>query len=180
MAKLFKNRYRVEPHRLKGWDYSLNGLYFITICTHEMNHYFGKIHQDLLIPTTAGLIAQIHWYDISTHFEGITLHDFIVMPNHIHGIIQIERIHKSSSSYKNVGGATKKSNPMVNNNSIAAIIRSYKARVTHDIHIHHSDHYFKWHSKYYDIIIRDEQAFENISYYIRTNPLNWHEDRFHH
>ncbi|MBI4650145.1 hypothetical protein HY745_02450, partial [Candidatus Desantisbacteria bacterium] len=83
---LFKNQYRIKSTRLSNWDYSSNGYYFITICTHNREHYFGEIGEI----TTIGKIAQKYWLEIPNHFPFVILNEFVIMPNHIHGILIIE------------------------------------------------------------------------------------------
>ncbi len=92
----FKNKYRIESARLQNWDYGANGLYFITICTAHRECYFG----DILVDTTTapimqlseiGNIAQHFWTEIPNHFPFVELGEFVVMPNHIHGIIVINK-----------------------------------------------------------------------------------------
>ena len=86
---LFKNKYRIETTRLKGWDYANEGAYFITLVTHKREYLFGHICQGEMILNEAGHIAQQCWTDIPNHFKNTMLDAFVVMPNHIHGIIFI-------------------------------------------------------------------------------------------
>ena len=73
--------------RLKGHDYSQKGLYFITICCHEKKHLFGKIINEKMILNDAGIYAKKCWLEIPSHFTNVILHEYVIMPNHIHGII---------------------------------------------------------------------------------------------
>ncbi|HBX53752.1 MAG: hypothetical protein A2275_06090 [Bacteroidetes bacterium RIFOXYA12_FULL_35_11] len=75
--------------RLKGYDYSQAGLYFITICVHEKKHLFGNIENGEMILNDAGKIANECWLEIPNHFPNAVLHEHIVMPNHVHGVIQL-------------------------------------------------------------------------------------------
>src|SRR5664279_5405415 len=88
---LFQNKYRVESARMKNWDYSWPGLYFITICTDGREHYFGEITNRQMHINETGELAQTFWMEIPTHFPFIILDAFMIMPNHIHGIIIIEK-----------------------------------------------------------------------------------------
>ena len=88
---LFRNKYRVESIRMRNWDYSWPGLYFITICTGGREHYFGEISNRRMHLNQTGDLAQTIWMEIPIHFPFIVLDAFIVMPNHIHGIIIIEK-----------------------------------------------------------------------------------------
>ena len=90
MCSLFRNKYRIEPCRLKGHDYSSGGRYFITICTNGKVHWFGNISDHQLILSESGQIAEKMWYELPEHFPYISLDEFVVMPDHVHGIIIIE------------------------------------------------------------------------------------------
>ena len=131
-----------------------------------------------------GFIAVHMWQTIPQLFDHVVLREFIIMPNHIHGIIQISHtsrnalIYHDSFSPKDTkrGGITGNHNPMINQNSISAIIRSFKARTTHAIHQHFPGVYFEWQPKFYDCIIRSEIQYINTARYIINNPQQWSID----
>ncbi len=85
--ELYKNKYRVQSARLQSWDYSSSGEYFITICAKNHRHYFGEIKNGKMILSNVGVIADILWYEIKNHAKNVELDAFVVMPNHIHGIL---------------------------------------------------------------------------------------------
>ncbi|MFN8670452.1 MAG: transposase [Candidatus Sericytochromatia bacterium] len=87
---LYKNKYRIESIRLKNWDYSNNGFYFVTICTKNMVHFFGEIKNGEMILNNIGRIIYDEWYKSAEIRPNIILDEFIIMPNHIHGIIGIK------------------------------------------------------------------------------------------
>jgi len=87
--ELFQNKYRVESTRLKNWDYSSSGVYFITINTKNSKHYFGKIKNGIMIKNKLGEITEKYWKEIPKHYKNTILDEYIIMPNHIHGIIII-------------------------------------------------------------------------------------------
>jgi len=89
MAEKFMNKYRIPSARLKNWDYRSSGAYFITICTKDRIHYFGHIVDHEMIHNAIGMIAQQCWIDIPNHFPFIELGNFVIMPNHVHGILII-------------------------------------------------------------------------------------------
>jgi REP element-mobilizing transposase RayT len=89
---LYKNKYRIESARHPNWDYSANGWYFITICTQNRQYFFGNIQNGIMDLSIAGKIAQKLWGDIPDRFPHVQLNAFIVMPNHIHGILIIDRL----------------------------------------------------------------------------------------
>ncbi|MFA5101325.1 MAG: transposase [Candidatus Omnitrophota bacterium] len=90
IVRLFGNKYRVDTLRLKGWDYSSNGIYFATICTRYRFRYFGGIINGEIKLSGLGAIAQQCWANIPVHFKNVTLDEYIVMPDHIHGMIIID------------------------------------------------------------------------------------------
>ena len=111
--KRFQDKYRIPSARLKNWDYGCNGSYFITICTQNRDNYFGKIvivetpnlgvstitsnimtHMQL---SEIGKIVYHYWNEIPNHFPFVELGEFVVMPNHIHGIITIDKTHIDGS-----------------------------------------------------------------------------------
>jgi putative transposase len=94
MAKKFKNRFRIKTNRAWWWDYGQNGVYFITICTSNREQYFGEIKDNEMILSDIGNQAMNCWMKIQEHFPFVTLDAFVVMPNHIHGIIIINKTEK--------------------------------------------------------------------------------------
>ena len=103
MAKKYQNKYRIESARLQNWDYRREGAYFITICTQNRKHYFGKIKNGKMEFSNIGIIADILWSEIINHNDDIELGEFVVMPNHIHGIlilnnntVVVETLHATS------------------------------------------------------------------------------------
>jgi REP element-mobilizing transposase RayT len=87
----YRNKYRIASVRLQNWDYGTNGAYFITICTAHRRHYFGEIVQRKLKASGSGVLARQYWIEIPNHFSFIELGNFVVMPNHVHGILIIEK-----------------------------------------------------------------------------------------
>jgi putative transposase len=91
MTDKFKNKYRRESTRLQNWDYGNDAVYFITICTAYREKYFGEITTGIMNLSPIGIIATDCWYDIKNHAHNIELGEFKVMPNHIHGILVLNR-----------------------------------------------------------------------------------------
>lgn len=83
----FKNKYRIQSTRLQNWDYGWNAGYFVTICTANRECYFGEIQNNKMVLSKLGVIADILWFEIENHAQNVELDAFVVMPNHIHGII---------------------------------------------------------------------------------------------
>ena len=91
MPDKFQNKYRIPSARLPGWDYGWNAAYFVTICTKDRKCFFGEIVNGIMHLSGVGIIADILWYEIKNHAKNIELGEFVVMPNHIHGIIVLNR-----------------------------------------------------------------------------------------
>ena len=95
MSKKFRNKYRIRSHRLPGYDYSSEGVYFITIVTKNRKHFFGEITDGEMILNALGKMAEKFWRDIPQHFAFVRLDEFVIMPNHVHGVLFID-------GYKNI------------------------------------------------------------------------------
>jgi putative transposase len=87
----YQNKYRIASARAQWWDYGWNGAYFITICTQNREHYFGEIENGKMVLSPMGIIADILWHEIPNHASFVELGDFVVMPNHIHGILILDK-----------------------------------------------------------------------------------------
>jgi REP-associated tyrosine transposase len=206
MSNLYKNKYRIDTTRLKGWDYGNSSSYFITICTKNRFCWFANIFNAKMILSNSGKIIDTFWKKIPGHFNNVILGPFIIMPNHLHGILNLidnnnvetrfDRVCKNKSNVQSDkkmdnsnketrfnrvstrGGITGIKNPMLNN-SVSRIIRWYKGRCTYEIRKLKNDYYFEWQTRFYDHIIRNEKEYLQISQYIKNNPLKWHQDRYH-
>ncbi len=176
MSDKFQNIYRIQTARLPNWDYSDNGHYFITICTKEHKHYFGEVVGYEIQLSKIGKIVQKYWLEIPSHFPFVELDEFIIMSNHVHGILIIKNVNKYVETPKLGVSTTEK---MKSNNwkrgCLGAIINQYKRICT--IQIHKININFSWQSRFYDNIIRNKRSFYYIREYIKNNPLNWRKDR---
>jgi REP element-mobilizing transposase RayT len=165
--------------RLKGYDYSQAGAYFVTICTHNRECLFGKINDGTMFLNEMGEIAKQCWLEIPNHFPNVTLDEFVIMPNHIHGIIIIN----------DNGGANDNSPPQqIQQNksfrspsrTIGSIIRGYKIGVTklcrQNAGVNNNSPLQIWQRNYYEHIIRNENELNKIRQYIINNPLKWSLD----
>jgi len=172
----FRGKYRIETARLKNWDYGSSGYYFVTICVKNRECVFGNVDDNKMILSESGKIAEKFWLEIPAHFPSVKLDEFIIMPNHIHGIIIIDN-HRDVAC--NV--STRTNNKIMSiispkRGSLSTVIRSYKSNCTKTINKTHNNIYFQWQLRFYDHIIRDEKSLNNIRNYIINNPLNWDKD----
>jgi putative transposase len=163
------NRRNRHSTRLAGHDYAQQGAYFITICCRDRIHLFGEIIDGKMILNECGLIAQNEWMQTPIVRPSIGLDEFVVMPNHIHGIIIV--------------GATRRVAPTKTANgpapgSIGAIIGQFKSITTKRINMdRHSSGESAWQRGFYDHIIRNAKSMNQIREYIASNPLKWDYDR---
>ena len=184
----FNNKYRIPSARLQSWNYGSNGSYFITICTKNREHFFGEIANGEMQLNELGQLAEKYWMEIPNHFPFVELGNFVVMPNHTHGILIIDKMDTINvelqcnvSTTNDTTNATNKNEQMAKispqSGTISTIIRSYKSVVSKNARLIHAD--FTWQSRFHDHIIRDSQSFENIQHYITNNPINWNKDKFY-
>ncbi|MBD2480494.1 transposase [Planktothrix sp. FACHB-1365] len=178
---LYKNKYRIESTRLPYYNYAASGWYFVTICTKDKLWFFGDIVSSNIKFSAMGEIANKFWSDIPNHFQDVYLDAYIIMPNHVHGIIVIERSHNEEHGETRHGTSlqgTDESNKFapLKRGSLQAIINAYKSSVTRWCRKNGYDN-FAWQPRFYDHIIRDEQALVKIQEYIVNNPAKWDEDQ---
>ena len=179
METKFKNTYRIETTRLKNWDYGSHGFYFVTICTKNKQPYFGRIVNDVnntinnrtqnfASPhpnqtfTLIGEIANRYWAEIPKHFPFVELDTFVIMPDHVHGILFLNRPKYESwrtNSFK----------PQSEN--LASIVRGFKAAVKKYAVLNQLE--FDWQPRYHDHVIHSENELNIIRQYIMDNPMKW-------
>jgi|SRR5690554_2995307 len=178
MTKKFRNKYRIASARLQNWDYGSNAAYFITICTQDRICFFGQVQNGEMKYNNSGQIANDIWMQIPKQFPYAELGEFVVMPNHFHGILIVNKSRpvqtRLIASVR--GGITGNNNPMLHDN-ISRIIRWYKGRCTYEIRKTNSR--FGWQPRFYDHIIRNHKSFQRIAQYILNNPKNWQEDKLY-
>lgn len=196
MAEKFLGKYRTESLRLKGWDYSEDGAYFITICTKNREPAFGEIKNGKLIETEQSKICESCWLDLPNHYPNCVLDAFVIMPNHVHGVVLIdnwrggrdgnnveaihtvETIHELSLQTRTqIQPRTRKQRRQM---MIPKIVGRFKMQVAKQINIFQntSGQPF-WQRDYYDHIVRDEDELSRIREYIWNNPANWRNDENH-
>jgi len=182
----YRQKYRIKSTRLPYWDYGSNGYYFVTICTKDKVHWFGKVincrdtkscvstkdapHMAL---SPIGKIARKCWTEITHHFPFVTLDEFIVMPNHVHGIIIIDKPHVETHNHASLQSNGNRFGSQSKN--LASIIRGYKIGVTKSARKINLN--FSWQPRFHDHVIRNESALNQIRTYIQFNVEKWEYDR---
>lgn len=206
--------------RLKGYDYSQEGLYFITICCQDMKHRFGKILHGEMILNEYGQIAHDEWMKLTDRFPTIEIDAFQIMPNHMHGIIALttskvrstlavdrqSTLENPLADFQDDAFANPPADfqteaalrelrelqdlragaspaPTVTATTIGDIVGAYKSIVFNkclDLYKLKNQRMGKlWLRNYYEHIIRDDRAYQNIANYIINNPIKWGEDKFY-
>lgn len=166
--------------RLKEYDYSQTGAYFVTVCTWNRECLFGEIKNGETILNEFSEIAMKYWDDLPNYYPNAQLDEFIVMPNHIHGVVSLSNVGAQFiAPFRKTTAGNNGINPDVMNHAstIGKIVRAFKARCTHAINkIRNSPGIPLWQRNYYEHIIRDENELTHIREYIINNPLQWAED----
>jgi len=176
--------------RLQGYDYSQSGAYFITICTDKKKNYFGEIVNGDVKLNLEGQYAFHQWKMIPQRFGNVEVDEFIIMPNHIHGIIVIRSGRGEGSDNKDLSGKQRllsdpsplQAHEKIQLNgtvpgSIGAIVQNFKSNISRKINaLPKMQGVTIWQKNFYDHIIRDEEDYARIVEYIRNNPRDWEQD----
>jgi hypothetical protein len=206
MSEKFQNKYRIPSARWQQWDYASEGLYFITICTKNHQHFFGEIIDGKMILNEFGKIVQNEWIKSieirpDMHLE---LGEFIVMPNHFHAVIMIgenryntkqnvtddcmcgggcggygrDAMHCVSTGNRYENSVIQPKNKFgVQSKNLASIVRGFKSAVT-TYSKKHGISEFHWQARYHDRVIRNSFSLTQIQNYIINNPKNWKKNTF--
>lgn len=159
----FENKYRIESARLREYDYSTPNYYYVTINT--LNHipYFGEVIETKMKLNYMGIIVNKFWREIPKHYPTVELDYFIIMPNHLHGIIIMNCAVETGHA------------PSLHKPTLSNIVGSFKSAVTKKIRKELNSKFY-WQSRFYDRIIRNEEELLIIRNYILQNPLRWSFD----
>lgn len=183
-SKFDSKKHHRRSIRVQGYDYASARAYYVTIVTYQRDCLFGKIENEEMLLNDFGLIAEECWIAIPEHFPKVELGAYVIMPNHVHGIIVIRAdVPPSNPGMIEEGrrGATllrpyedqRKIN--VQPGSLGAIVRSFKSVVSYRLNKEHNVTGI-WQRSYYEHIIRDEKDLQNKTDYIEANPMLWDED----
>lgn len=219
MSEKFRT-YRVSSSRDQSWDYTNDGSYYITLCTRDRISHFGEVmhwkdiqcqkdwearvissdlqetHAVLLSPE--GLVVRDIWNEISSRFPWVSCDELMIMPNHIHGIIDISKrlllikskfegspsnsdtdmangciYEKNVSPLGHIGGVTGQQNPMLVD-GLSRVVRWFKGKSA--FYIRKRIPQFNWQSRFHDHIIRSEYGYQRVLRYMKENPVRWSEN----
>ncbi len=190
-------RHNRRSIRLTGYDYSRAGACFVTICAHNRKCLFGDIVNGAMRLNDAGHVAEKCWQAIPDHFPHATVDEFIVMPNHIHGIVFLNNHTVTNGGMVGMNGAVvavganaganvgaknfsplRHPTPRGTSKTIGSIVRGFKIGVTKWIRQNANVHDV-WQRNYWEHIVRDENELHRIRQYIINNPAKWETDRDH-
>src|SRR5690606_19768358 len=192
---LYKNKYRIASARAPWWDYGWAAPYFITICTQNRDNYFGEVINGSMRLSQAGVLADVLWHQIPHHAQNVELGAFVVMPNHIHGILILDGDggggggggrDKACLVSTGVTGDSAIPDPPLSpsekrfrnpgKNTVSSIIGGYKSAVTK--HANRLGIAMAWQPRFHDHIIHNDAEYQRINDYIESNPQNWDKDKF--
>jgi REP element-mobilizing transposase RayT len=166
--------------RLKEYDYSQSGAYFVTICTYKREQLFGEIKNGIMCLNENGRIVYEKWFATNKIRNEIKLYEneFIIMPNHIHGIVWIITVGATGRSPLQNNETTQPRGPK--NKSLSSFIAGFKSAATKHINKYHNTPGKPlWQRNYYEHIIRNEPKLNKIQEYIINNPINWELDELY-
>jgi putative transposase len=184
-------RYNPDIHhrcsiRLKWYDYSSNGIYFVTICTQNRENLFGEILNTRMILNKAGKMIESIYLKIPMNFENIILREYIIMPNHFHGIIEICNTHMvgadSISALNTVNIRADMESAPTNTTKLSQVIQTFKRHSTIEYikmvkqNVLPCFHKRIWQRNYHEHIVRNEFDYYKIAEYIKNNPVLWEKD----
>ncbi len=207
MTKYNPNIHHRRSIRLKGYDYSQAGLYFVTIVCQNREHLFGNIKNCKMILNDAGIMINNEWLKLTERFKNVQLHKYITMPNHFHAILEIVSPNNNASTQnENTVGATlvvdpnQKGQPqgiaptetptetpteIQNKKTLGQMVGAFQSITTVEYIRGVKTKNWKpfdkkiWQRNYWEHIIRNENSYNTITEYIKNNPDNWDNDKFY-
>lgn len=150
--------------RLPHYDYALAGVYFVTICTYQRQCILGEVKDDKVVMSELGQLVANEWQQLLEHYPNLELDTFVVMPNHMHGLLCFRTVIKHEGSINRTP-------------KLGEVVRAFKARVTRTAKMTLGFEQPLWQRNYYEHIVRGENDLAAIREYIANNPLQWHLDK---
>ena len=158
--------------RLRGFDYSQAGVYFVTIVCQGRACLFGKVADGTMRLSNTGRLVTDAWQWLETQYPYVKLDEFVVMPNHLHGLIMITDDSRRGGSRTAPTGATSKRKPL------GRLIGAFKTVSTKQVNrLHGRSGSPLWQRNYFEHVVRNEESLTKIRQYIRDNPLRWEFDK---
>lgn len=183
MTKFDPQKHHRRSIRLKGYDYASAGAYYVTIVAWRRECLFGEVVNGEMVLSKFGLVAKQQWEKLPNRFPNTELGAFMIMPNHMHGIVLITDGRGTAENPNDLNGESSRRAPTQERfqkpvkGSIPTIIRSYKSAVSYRINLMRgTDGVPLWQRNFYEHVVRNEQDLQNKTDYINANPLLWDED----
>ena len=162
--------------RLEGYDYSTPGAYFVTACTQDRRPLFGRVIDGRMAANPLGTVVEDCWDELPDHYDSLALDAFILMPNHVHGVILLQDEPNNAS----VGAGLQPAIPRPaasRRHGLPEIVRAFKTFSARKINrMRASTGASVWQRGFYDHVIRDEDELDRVRTYILDNPRKWSED----
>ena len=160
--------------RLKNFDYSQPGFYFITICTKKKGNVLGEIREEIMWLNQFGEILKECWFDLPEHYDNCRLDEFVIMPNHFHAIVEIIAVVNGLQPFS-YGLQPFREGPL---HGLSEIIRAFKTFSSKKINQSNQLPKFQWQQSFYDRVVRNEEELHKIREYIINNPAKWELDSY--
>ena len=184
MTKYNPDIHHRKSIRLKGYNYSQAGAYFVTICTRDRECVFGEIVDGRMVLNDAGRMVKLVWNELPQHYSGVDIDGFVAMPNHIHGIIVLTvgagpRACPKDERSHNEGGQPQGVAPTI---SLSDVVHRFKSLATARYRQGVRENNWRpfpgrlWQRNYYEHIIRTEEELNRFHEYIQNNPMQWEGD----
>ena len=168
--QLFKNKFRIKSTRLPNWDYSSDGAYYITICTKNRECFLGDIFNGKIKLSPIGKIVQKFWHEIPQCFENVVLDEFVIMPDHVHGIVIIDNEQCRDGVTPSLHYRQRP--------TLGQIVGYFKYQSTKSINqFRNMPGVPIWQTRFHERIIRNEHELNIKRKYIINNPINWKSNR---
>ena len=172
-----KETTRRRSLRLKDYDYSLEGAYFITICTHNRQCFWGKVVDNEIHLHDWGRVVESEWWQTTILRPYVMLDAYVVMPNHFHAIFFLDNQERATQRVAPTG---EKSGAGLKPASVGSIVGQFKSQVTKRIIALWGPQKGPiWQRNYYEHVVRDEDDLNRIREYIQNNPIGWLEDEYY-
>ncbi len=163
--------------RLQNFDYSANSTYFVTICVKDRSCFLGQISDGLVFLSEAGAMVEREWLRSATIRGELELHSFVVMPNHLHGLISIVP-GEAIRAVENVSSSSSKQPKGPDSRSLGSFVIGFKSATTKQFReLSGKSDISLWQRNYWERVVRSEGEFARINEYMMSNPMSWESDR---
>ncbi|MBC8076403.1 MAG: transposase [Chloroflexales bacterium] len=160
------NRHHRRSIRLPGYDYAQPGAYYVTLCVHDRSCIFGTVDNGALVPSELGHLVLYSWRQLPHHFRHIALDAYVLMPNHLHGVVVFQSPGAATGGGANPHGTAP--------GSLGAVVQSFKSRSARVVNRRRGAPGAPlWQRNYYEHIVRDDDDLRRIRSYIVANPARW-------